>query len=156
MESFEVDLDLPFLTDTKGHMNGAKLNGTVGTPFRGVFIRAPVVEKVLPVVRGEQIDEAKRADSVIAPAKLPGDGAERMMGREVEVLGVLKGRKRAGGWSGEGLEKDEVGDIIAVRQGNVFGTSFHPELTRDPRIHEWWLQQVVELVKEQRDMAIGT
>ncbi|KAI1822287.1 SNO glutamine amidotransferase family-domain-containing protein [Xylaria intraflava] len=38
--------------------------------------------------------------------------------------------------------------IIAVRQGNVFGTSFHPELTDDIRIHVWWLEQVT------RGMAI--
>lgn len=35
------------------------------------------------------------------------------------------------------------GDIVAVQQGNIFGTSFHPELTDDVRIHAWWLQQAV-------------
>ncbi|KAI2641251.1 PdxT/SNO family [Xylaria nigripes] len=34
--------------------------------------------------------------------------------------------------------------IVAVRQGNVFGTSFHPELTDDVRIHVWWLEQVMK------------
>ncbi|KAI0545324.1 PdxT/SNO family [Xylaria curta] len=34
-------------------------------------------------------------------------------------------------------------NIVALRQGNVFGTSFHPELTDDVRIHAWWLDQVV-------------
>jgi 5'-phosphate synthase pdxT subunit len=29
--------------------------------------------------------------------------------------------------------------IIAVRQGNLLGTSFHPELTRDDRIHKLFL-----------------
>lgn len=29
--------------------------------------------------------------------------------------------------------------IVAVRQGNVIGTSFHPELTNDLRFHEWFL-----------------
>lgn len=29
--------------------------------------------------------------------------------------------------------------IVAVRQGSRLGTSFHPELTRDTRIHEWFL-----------------
>ncbi|TRX88177.1 hypothetical protein FHL15_010926 [Xylaria flabelliformis] len=33
-------------------------------------------------------------------------------------------------------------NIVALRQGNVFGTSFHPELTDDVRIHAWWLAQV--------------
>ncbi|KAI0424508.1 PdxT/SNO family [Xylaria sp. FL1042] len=39
---------------------------------------------------------------------------------------------------------DAKGDIVALRQGNVFGTSFHPELTDDVRIHVWWLDQVVK------------
>ncbi|KAI0967252.1 PdxT/SNO family [Xylaria arbuscula] len=39
---------------------------------------------------------------------------------------------------------DGDGDIVALRQGNVFGTSFHPELTDDVRIHVWWLDQVIK------------
>jgi 5'-phosphate synthase pdxT subunit len=53
----------------------------------------------------------------------------------VEVLGVYRGGE-------EGVE-----DIVAVRQGNVFGTSFHPELTDDVRIHVWWLRQVVDALR---------
>jgi len=34
--------------------------------------------------------------------------------------------------------------IVAVMQGNCFGTSFHPELSTDARIHKWWLERVVE------------
>jgi len=28
---------------------------------------------------------------------------------------------------------------VAVRQNNVLGTSFHPELTDDPRLHQYFL-----------------
>ncbi|KAI0444334.1 PdxT/SNO family [Xylaria telfairii] len=35
-------------------------------------------------------------------------------------------------------------NIVALRQNNVFGTSFHPELTDDVRIHAWWLHQVIK------------
>ncbi|HTQ12194.1 MAG TPA: pyridoxal 5'-phosphate synthase glutaminase subunit PdxT [Fimbriimonadaceae bacterium] len=31
------------------------------------------------------------------------------------------------------------GKIVAVRQGNRIGTSFHPELTDDARMHAWFL-----------------
>ncbi|RYG48002.1 pyridoxal 5'-phosphate synthase glutaminase subunit PdxT [bacterium] len=31
------------------------------------------------------------------------------------------------------------GFVVAARQGNVIGTSFHPELTDDYRMHEWFL-----------------
>jgi 5'-phosphate synthase pdxT subunit len=50
----------------------------------------------------------------------------------------------------EGTGNGEAGDIVAVRQANVFGTSFHPELTGDARIHVWWLQQVVEAVEKRQ------
>jgi pyridoxal 5'-phosphate synthase pdxT subunit len=32
------------------------------------------------------------------------------------------------------------GHIVAARQGNMLATSFHPELTRDPRFHNYFLQ----------------
>lgn len=32
------------------------------------------------------------------------------------------------------------GKVVAVRQGNLVGTSFHPELTDDTSLHEWFMQ----------------
>jgi 5'-phosphate synthase pdxT subunit len=42
---------------------------------------------------------------------------------------------------GEGVEPlaTHGGRVVAVRQGDRLGTSFHPELTDDGRIHEWFL-----------------
>lgn len=42
---------------------------------------------------------------------------------------------------GEGVEvlARYVGAVVAVRQGHRVGTSFHPELTDDLRMHEWFL-----------------
>ena len=49
---------------------------------------------------------------------------------------------------------DEVGDgasamstlddgrVVAVEQGNLLGTSFHPEMTNDYRFHEYFLERV--------------
>jgi 5'-phosphate synthase pdxT subunit len=34
------------------------------------------------------------------------------------------------------------GRIVAVQQGNVIGIAFHPELTRDDRLHRYFLQLV--------------
>lgn len=47
---------------------------------------------------------------------------------------------------GEGVEVigQFEGKPVAVKKGNVVGMSFHPELTGDTRIHEWWLRDVVE------------
>lgn len=70
VDSFEVDLPVPRL--------GA-------TPFHGVFIRAPLIERV---------------------------------GSGVEVLARL-----------------DDGTIVAALQDHLLATSFHPELTGDPRFH---------------------
>lgn len=77
LDSFEVDLDFAHLE---------------GDAFRGVFIRAPWIERV-------------------------GDG--------VEVLARYGGR------------------IVAARGGSLMATTFHPELTGDPRVHRYFLDEVV-------------
>lgn len=43
---------------------------------------------------------------------------------------------------GEGVESlaEHEGQVVAVRQGSVLGTSFHPELTDDSRLHDWFLK----------------
>ena len=74
VDSFEADLDIRPLE---------------GEPFRGVFIRAPVISKV---------------------------------GEGVEVLACLPD-----------------GAPVAVRQQNFLATAFHPELTDDPRLHQYFL-----------------
>lgn len=114
-----------------------------------IFIRAPVVEKILPSMEGIQIEEAGKEETVVAPSKMPGDEVkDRVRGKDVEILGTLPGRAKKLMDGGMAELDEEAGDIVAVRQGNVFGTSFHPELTNDPRIHVWWLEQVVRLLDE--------
>ena len=129
-ESFESALDLPFLkTSREGGFDS----------FRGVFIRAPIVENVLQPVAGTQQNEAAKEDTVVAPARDPVDRDCEA----VEIMARLPGRSRALQEKLAGLRlEDEIGDIIAVRQRNCFATSFHPELTEDARIHTWWLKQV--------------
>ena len=144
-ESFEALLDLPFLKDQMTRSEDQSQERE--RPFNGIFIRAPVVEKVLPMVQGEQIGESLLDETVIAPSRAAGsDEAARQVLRPVEVMASLPGRSQTLKDKIEelGLE-DEVGDIVAVRQGNVFGTSFHPELTEDARIHVWWLNQAIDL-----------
>ena len=34
-------------------------------------------------------------------------------------------------------------EVVGVRSGRVVGLSFHPELSGDPRIHQWFLSEVV-------------
>ena len=106
LQSFVQDVDLPFLNQKDDSAEKKQ----APAPFPAVFIRAPVVDKMLE--KQQQTTETPR------PA--------------VEVLAKY----------GEG------DDIVALRQGNVFGTSFHPELTDDVRIHVWWLDQVIKALRK--------
>ena len=140
VESFEAALDLPFLVDAGGEDFATSVK-----PFRSVFIRAPVVEKILETQEGVQEDQAKLDDTVVAPAKAVSKG--KAIGN-VEVMARLPGRAKAlNDKQTTARELGEEGDIVAVRQGNVFGTSFHPELTGDARIHVWWVKQVLQAVE---------
>ena len=129
-ESFEADLDLAFLSE----IDSAPGGGT--TPFSGVFIRAPIVEKISP----------KSANPAEISAKKEND-ADR---EEVQVMGTLNRhhttRMEAKLNEIHVVPRGSSASIVAVKQGNCFGTSFHPELTDDVRVHLWWLKQVVEAV----------
>ena len=82
VDSFEQDLPVPRFGKT---------------PFHGVFIRAPMINRL-------------------------GDG--------VEVLASLPD-----------------GEPVAVQQGNLMATSFHPELTNDPRFHRHFLELIPVLAE---------
>lgn len=40
------------------------------------------------------------------------------------------------------------GSPVMLRQGNLLATTFHPELTSDPRIHEYFISMVKEYAKK--------
>lgn len=135
VESFEAALHLPFLRECEG-LDADK-------PFRGVFIRAPVVETLLAPYEEQQVREEVDDGFVTAPSR-NGTGPNNQH-EKVKIMATLPGR---GTTLKERLEatdlREEAGDIVAVMQGNVFGTSFHPELTKDTRIHRWWLKRVID------------
>lgn len=143
-ESFEASLDLPFLSDIK--------DSVPLRPFHTVFIRAPIVEKKLAHRDGIQTEEAEKDDTVVAPSKQPIDEtAAAEVKSKVEVLARLPHKRTNVAATGPDSQTEEhEGDIVAVRQGNCFGTSFHPELTNDCRIHAWWLEQVARSVEARK------
>jgi 5'-phosphate synthase pdxT subunit len=55
------------------------------------------------------------------------------VGDDVRVLGRVK--------DGPG-----AGRIVAVRQGNLLATAFHPELTGDLRVHRYFVEMVRQAV----------
>jgi 5'-phosphate synthase pdxT subunit len=86
----------------------------------------------------------RQVDSFEADLSIPALGPEPMhavfirapwveqVGEAVEVLGTV-------------AHGPAAGRIVAVRQGNLLATSFHPELTGDTRVHAYF----VEMVREQ-------
>ncbi|KAI1373296.1 SNO glutamine amidotransferase [Hypoxylon crocopeplum] len=147
VESFVTDLDLPFLSQQG--------DGIQAAPFPAVFIRAPVVDQILTDDIGS-IDNKMDTITTEVAAQASRNQTQRSKGK-VEILATLPGRhasnKKAAAVAVVGADTETVsppkgaGDIVALRQGNVFGTSFHPELTDDIRIHVWWLKQIVESCK---------
>lgn len=132
-ESFEAPLRLSFLADGE-------------RPFNGVFIRAPIVEYVLPrEERGNDVE-------VRAPRKVARGDVESAFADDgrVEVIAELRRQILPG--AARPLRGD-ASSIVAVRQGNVVGTSFHPELTSDPRMHRWWLGEVLKDLKKREELV---
>jgi 5'-phosphate synthase pdxT subunit len=83
-----------------------------GAPLHAVFIRAPVVERV-----GDGVEVLARVAS-----RSPGAPEQ---GRPQDATGT-----------------DAAGRVVAVRQGALLATSFHPELTGDTRVHELFLTMI--------------
>lgn len=81
--------------------------------FRGVFIRAPAILDVGPEVQ------------VLADYPVPSD-------KKSSSDSSVEDKKE------NADEKSKV--IVAVRQGNILATAFHPELTADTRWHSYFLK----------------
>jgi pyridoxal 5'-phosphate synthase pdxT subunit len=53
------------------------------------------------------------------------------------------------GPSATALAQVADGRVVAVEQGNLLGTSFHPEITGDTRFHEYFLSKVRDAARVQ-------
>ncbi|EJU00298.1 SNO glutamine amidotransferase [Dacryopinax primogenitus] len=87
-------------------------------PFAGVFIRAPIIEHVnesAPTSISIHTEIVARVPPSCLPAELH-DAAETS-------------------------NKDYT--VVAMRQGKKFVTTFHPELTKDDRLHEYFIKRCV-------------
>ena len=79
---------------------------------------------------------------------------------EVDVKGVdggpVAGAFIRAPWVADAGPEVEVlaevdGKVVAVRQGNLLATAFHPELTGEVRLHRW----LVDLVRGQAENQVG-
>jgi len=84
---------------------------------------------------GSQVDsfEADLPIPVLGPAPLRAVFIRapwvESVGADVEVLATVR-------------RGDDDGTIVAVRQGSLMATAFHPELTGDARVHELFVEMV--------------
>ena len=90
-------------------------------PFPAVFIRAPIICQVGP---GVEVLARLPASATGGPAHTDG------------------------GAHGASLDG---GSVVAARQGHLLVTAFHPELTGDPRLHQYFLA----LVEARRQAPVG-
>ncbi|KAF2300593.1 hypothetical protein GH714_014225 [Hevea brasiliensis] len=89
--------------------------------FRGVFIRAPAVLEV-------------------------GPGVEVLAEYPVSSTSVLYSSSAVQIQEENAVPEKKV--IVAVKQGNLLGTAFHPELTSDTRWHSYFLKMGSEAQEE--------
>lgn len=64
------------------------------------------------------------------------------VGPAVQVLATVSGEPSTAGPGPTAGHRAEAGRVVAVRQGNLLATSFHPEVTGDDRIHALFVAMV--------------
>ena len=128
VDSFETQLYMKFL------------DNTTDSPFHCIFIRAPIVAEFL---NDEQLSRTLSPSSLadrVQAVKLSPQTSNDNQKAEIEVLAELPEELAVGGSSGAGNAATKV---VAVRQGHILGTSFHPELTEDLRLHKYFIEKIV-------------
>ncbi|ORX34729.1 class I glutamine amidotransferase-like protein [Kockovaella imperatae] len=123
LESFEAHMEIPALSQpTK--------------PFNCIFIRAPAVHSLQPKSTSVA-DLTQDLHHTIAPTETS---------TTIEVLATLPSEctpppppqdSHLGPSNHEDLGK------VMIRQGSKLVTSFHPELSGDTRIHQYWVEKCV-------------
>ncbi|MFN2252364.1 MAG: pyridoxal 5'-phosphate synthase glutaminase subunit PdxT [Anaerolineae bacterium] len=102
----------------------------------GLILLADDVGRDQPLVGGLDISVERNAfgrqvDSFESNVRLAGDDDSPFKGVFIRSPLVT-----AVGPAAEVFARLEDGSVVGVRQGNVVGVSFHPELTGDPRVHQ--------------------
>lgn len=79
----------------------------------------------------------RQLDSFETDVQIPALGAEPLHGVFIRAPVVADAGQQV-----EVLARDDAGRPIAVRQGKVIATAFHPELTGDRRLHRLLLEMI--------------
>ncbi len=132
------------------------VEGMVGPPLSAVFIRAPWVEQMGPQARplARIVTAPARMDTasarmVTAPARM--DTAPARSATATAGIVTAPARSATAGSLtapvGAADGRPPAGRVVAVRQGRLLATSFHPELTDDRRLHEYFCNMVKETIR---------
>ncbi|KAK7681292.1 hypothetical protein QCA50_015679 [Cerrena zonata] len=115
LDSFESNLDFSsFIPNLKD--------------FPTIFIRAPIVDQIL--------NENPRLNENLTHPPVP-------MAKLTDGITVRSENPYSNSSPVEILHRLENGFIVAVKQGNKLGTSFHPELSENFLFHKWFLDTFV-------------
>ncbi|ALV63922.1 Pyridoxine biosynthesis glutamine amidotransferase, glutaminase subunit [Thermococcus sp. 2319x1] len=132
-----------------GLFEGVKKLGEGGTPIMGTcaglimlskeVIGATPEQRFLELLDVEVNRNAygRQVDSFEAPLKLAFSG-EPFVGvfiRAPRIVKLLSSRVKPIAWLGD--------RIVGVEQENIIGLEFHPELTDDTRLHEYFLRKAL-------------
>ncbi len=88
-------------------------------------------------VKVERNAFGRQIDSFTTPLTIKG-----MNGQPFNGVFIRAPLIKSAGPDVEVLSKLDDGSIVAAKQGKLLGTSFHPELTRDTRVHELFLNLI--------------
>lgn len=110
----------------------------------GLILLARDVGREQPLIGGLDVTVARNAfgrqvDSFEVDLDIAG-----LAGGPFRAVFIRAPVVRAAGPGVEVLARLDDGTIVAVRQGRLLGTSFHPELTGDPRLHALFVGMVAE------------
>jgi len=114
-------------------------------PFRGVFIRSPLIRDILPPTH----QYGAKSTSILGSESLSRAPAPTSSLPEIEVLARLTADLLPPHPNPEIPNDDDPTDpqddrtIVALRQGKKLITTFHPELTTDSRFHEYFIRECV-------------
>jgi len=124
MESFEAEMSVDGMRDQQ-------------KPFKGVFIRAPVVLALLPT------SPSRPPVQVIARLSDWAEPTPAASHYAVHDAYVKQAALPTPPNEPEMMAKTDPRHIVALRQGRHLFTTFHPELTRDDRFHELFVTECV-------------
>lgn len=88
-------------------------------------------------VRVRRNDYGRQAESFEGPVNVEGVPGSPFPGVFIRAPRIIAVGGEATAFARRGEE------VVGVRSGTVWGLTFHPELSGDPRLHEWFLREAV-------------